>query len=618
MAHRTGKVWGGKGVGWLSKQEEQDAQYENLGDGWELFIAICRFWPDFLADILWSDEAPFSLTLIQRMILRINARYRDVDITGCRGVTKSFCTDLGEYLDMLLWPSITGGIFGPTSKQTAKIAREIYKQLQFNAPMLTDMLTLERDADDIFIVTTPFGSKTSIEAFRGNTMHKVTAEETAQEDKKGVFPVESFKETVLPSVRAKYAYNQDESPAYINYKQHSITSAGARTQYAFEQRCKHRRKMIRGESAFIIDIGVSVVLLCQIRDVEWVEKQKEEVGISAVPRELESIYSGNEKNPLIPEDAIESARCLARMENRHCCYYRDNKLKPEDVIYIVGYDVSYRDSKKNAKCAAVVVKLTKQTSDWRRKNKYLKQVVWVEDWSPAETPTPIAQAQRLRRIWDRYCFDGSESYIAIDAWQYGDGVLTSLMMEPLGGGVPICVYEHRDYTELELEGAVPVIYPIRAGGTGTTDPDSDMIKNMQMQFLHGNMQLLTANMSEGVEDYKKFHRIKDDSMNVKIAAPYKKTNELCQQIGNLREQPAGQGISEKRISKAIQRDSWSALKYAVRLANILERSRLEKKQKKSDWDELLKNAERGAGAVRAIAGAAGRMVTARQGGRRFS
>ncbi len=100
------------------------------------------------------------------------------------------------------------------------------------------------------------------------------------------------------------------------------------------------------------------------------------------------------------------------------------------------------------------------------------------------------------------------------------------------------------------------------------------------------MQLLTGNLNEGVEEYKRFHRIKDDSMHFKISQPYKKTNELVGQIQNLREEPSGAGIKEKRISQHIQRDSWSALKYALRFAQILERVNLQTRPVKNDWKKL--------------------------------
>lgn len=613
-AHRTGKVWGGKGVGWLSKREEEDATYENLGDGWPLFIALCRFWPDFLADILWDDEAPYDLALIQRAIMRVNARYRAVDVTGCRGLTKSFCNFLGKYEDSLLWPGIETDIFGPTTKQTAQIASKIYQQLEMCAPTLTGMLTVERQGEGVFVISTPYKSSVRVETFRGNSMHRVVAEETAQEDRRTEFDPETFKESVIPQVRLPYKVHGKHDPAFIRYSQHSITSAGRRQQYAYETRCRHLQEMRRGKSAFVMDVDVSAVLLCQMRDKEWLEMQKEEVGVSGMGRELWSIYSGNEKNPLIPEDAIDASRSLLAMEYRHCCAGVGCKYKPEDVIYVLGYDVSYRDSKQNAKCAIVVVKLTQQKNDPFRKDKYLKQVVWVEDWRPAETPTPAAQAQRVRSIFNRYCFEGSQTYIAVDAWQYGDGVLCNLMDDPGGGLSPLCCYEHREKTELEREFAAPCIYPIRAGGVGTTDPDSDMIRNAQMNFLNGNIRLLTWNVSEGVEEYRKLHRIRDDAGDYKISRPYRKTNELIQQIQNLRENPAGNGVAEKRISNHIQRDSWSALKYALRVAQILERSNLQRRQVKNPWKSEFKKLGK---AVTKLPETARMRGVGRVGGRRF-
>lgn len=580
----TGRVWR-KDTGWIKKQTELDASYDNLAEGWPLLITLFRLFPDFMADTLWSDTADFRLGLIQRLFLRINARYQYVDITACRGATKSFCLNLEKYESMVLWPGIVSTIVGPSFKQSAKIASQIYKQIDNCAPMLTSMLSVDADGVDRFAVSTDTGSKMSVEAFRGNTVHDATAEESAQEEAPP-FDSDQYKEVVIPAIRGEYRSNGKRAKAYIRYKQHSITSAGRRQQYAYETRHNHRRLMARGESAFIVDVPFGVLLLEQMRPLAWAENIRNELTPAQWMREMESIYSGSDKNPIIRDEVLTESRCLLMMEQHHCCKDRDNKLKPEDVIYIVANDVSYRDAKGNAKNACIVLKLTKQ-DDYYHRDKYLKQCVWVEDWTPAETPTPRARGERIRRIWDRYTYEGSATYLAIDAWQVGDDVVKALMEDPGGGRVPLCIYRHMDYTDLELQGAIPVIYPIRAGGIGTTDPDSDMILNAELQFEHGNVQLLTGNMNEGVEAYKKFHRIKDDSMNYQISQPYKKTTEMVGQIQNLREEPSGQGIREKRITKSIQRDSWSALKYGLRLAQVLERANLVAKQNKSDWSKLL-------------------------------
>ena len=300
------------------------------------------------------------------------------------------------------------------------------------------------------------------------------------------------------------------------------------------------------------------------------------------------------------------------MEEHHCCKDRDNKLKPEDVIYVVGYDVSYEGSKDNAKCAAAVVKLTKQT-DFYRRNKYKKDVVWVDDWSPLNMPSK-GQAKKLKSLWYRFCFEGSQTYIAIDGWQYGKSVVEDLMADLGDGLAPLCVVDHAQYTELELEGAIPIIYPIKAGGAGVTDPDSEMIRYCEEQFEHRNVSLLTANRNFGVEAYKRYHRIKDSHLDVNIDKPYRKTAELVGQIQNLKSVPSGAGTKEQRISKHIQRDSWSALKYALRFAQKLEKSNLQSVKKASDWDAELSKFSNDEGIYQSLPSTRG---IGRRGGRMF-
>ena len=586
MAGGKGRVYvfTGQQTGWVRKKQFADAEYENFGDGLPYLIALFRFFPDFMLDLFHSENADFDLSFIQRVFLRINANYDSTDITACRGATKSYCRQAGGYTDGLMWPGETTAVAGPSLKQTAKIASDTHKQLENNYPGLTALYTVESDGVDRFVVSTSYGSRISIDNKRGSTVFRATAEETAQEEPPP-FDAENYAKVVIPAVRGEYRVNGLQSPAYHYFRKDSITSAGRRQQYAYETRREHRRLMARGKSAYVIDVPYDVILLEQMRPIAWAESIRNELTAAQWMREMESLYSGSDKNPIIRDEVLTESRSLLLMEEHHCCKDRDNKLRPEDVIYIVAYDVSFRDAKANAKCACAVVKCTKQ-DDYYHRDKYLKQLVWLEDWSPAETPTPIAQAQRLRRIWSRFCFDNSQTYIVIDANSYGDGVLTSLMGQPVGGGVPLCCYNHLDYTELELQGAIPIIYPVRASSYGA-DKESEMVLNAELQFEHSNVQLLTGNTNEGVEAYKRYHRIKDDSMNYKIARPYLKTNELIGQIQNLREEPSGQGIRERRISQHIQRDSWSALKYALRFAQILERVYLQPNQHKSDWDGLL-------------------------------
>ena len=63
------------------------------------------------------------------------------------------------------------------------------------------------------------------------------------------------------------------------------------------------------------------------------------------------------------------------------------------------------------------------------------------------------------------------------------------------------------------------------------------------------------------------------------------------QVANLKKKASAMNWSEARISKAIQRDMWSAFKYALRFAQLLERKNLiDSVKRQSDWDEQIKKA----------------------------
>lgn len=557
--------------------------YDNLGDGWIFLISFMRWYPDFLLDLLRSEDADYTLTLIQRVMIRAKARHQYCDITGCRGLTKSYISLIEEDCEMLLYPRIRIAYFGPSYKQTAKIASQTYKQIAKDYPVFAEHFIVIADSTDRFeLGTITTHSNIAITAFRGNTVAKVVAEETAQEGAYR-FDENDYRTVVLPAIRQLYMVKGKKDPVYIGFKQHTITSAGRRQNFAYETRTRHYTMMARGESAFVMDVPYDIPILSQMRPVSWAESMRTELTPDEWAREMESRYTGGEQNSLIPETTLGECRTLLTMEEHHCCKDFSNKLKPEDVFYIIGYDVSYADGASNAKCATVVVKCTKQ-DEFVKRDKYLKQVVWVDDSPPK---TAMAQAQRLKQIWYRYCFEGHYAYIALDAWQYGSSVLQSLMMDLNDGLPPLCTFNHTTYTEYELEDSLPVVYPIKAGGIGTTDPDSEMIRYAEIQFDNHNVELLTSNFNDGMAAYKELHRIKDDRYDYAIYNPYKKSNELAGQIQNLKKVVSASGISERRISMKIQRDSWSALKYSLRLAQVLERTYLLKIRTHTGWESEL-------------------------------
>lgn len=574
-------------------------------------MAACRWFPDFLADLCRAEDANYDLPILHRVNMRAKANFQYVDQTECRGAGKSHSNILEEETEQLTWPGIKTLYSGPSLVQTSAIGRDTHRAIEHDYPILTAHFQTDSSAKaDFAISTADYGSSFSITGKRGMNLHKSVAEEVAQSD--GVkFDEDDYIQIVLPAVRLRYMVNGKLSPAYIPFKQHSITSAGRRQSYAYENRCRHLTMMQRGESAFVMDVPYDVLLLNQMRPVSWAESRKAELTPDQFARELCSLYTGTDSFPMVSDSTLTDCRSMLMMESHSCLKDKDNSLGPKDVIYVVGYDVSYADGPANAKCACVVLKLTRQTGLTRR-DKYLKQVVWVNDWKP--TPD-MEQALKIKKIWDYFCFDGADTYLAIDAWQFGSAVAHCLMQD-LGDGLPpMCSWNHEFQTSYELPGALPVMYPIKAGGLGVTDPDQDMVRYAQTQFEYRNVQMLTGNWQAGLEAYKKYHRIRDDRSDAAIYAAYRKTSELVGQIQNLKVING----AEKRISQHIQRDSWSALKYALRVAQRLEWQNLVKRQVKSDYDELTSKYQgMNPTTVRFPGGTgSGRLAVARTGGRVF-
>lgn len=606
-----------RGYGWASKKEAANRDYEEYKDeSWAFLISVWRWYPDLLCDILRSPDAKYqNEELIQRVMMRAFARYQYVDITGCRSLTKTSTKMKQMLISNILWPNTKTSYYGPSYKQQAELANAAFSDIKDDYPLLANHYSVEAAGKDNWVVSTTYGSSITINAIRGKNIHNVTAEEYAQEENPP-FDFDEYTTVVLYAVRLMHMVQGQRDPTYIPYQQHSITSAGRKQNHAYETRCKHMISMRRGQSAFVMDVPWQVIVLSQMRPYQWAEQRRAESTPEKWMREMESHYTGADENPIVRDAVLSECRSLTLMEEHHCCNDRDNQLGPRNVMYIVGYDVSYEDNKNNAKCACVVVKLTRQRDKYRA-NRFLKEVVYVDDWPPP--PTAIMQAQKLKSVWYRYCFEGgTPTYIAIDGWQYGKSVIESLMLDLEDGLPPLCIIDHSSYTDLELEDALPVIYPIKAGGVGVTDPDSEMIRNAEREFEAKNVVLLTANRGLGLETYKRYHSVKDDYSDVQIDRPYRKTTELIGQIQNLKKVASGAGVAEKRISNAIQRDSWSALKYALRLAQRLEYQILMRREQKSEWEAVVNNEqEHRASRLSRVMESRSRMIVPRQGGRLY-
>lgn len=582
----TGKTYSKKLGRWVNKETEKSFDYDAINQSSSAFmISFFRWYPDYFADLCRSEDARYRLELPQRMMLRIIARYRNVYITGVRGLTKTYCLLLGRMIKGILWPGVIMRYCAPNMKQAAALATQAFHQIEKDYPIIASHWQIRHDSQDSFLITSIYGSEFGMYSPRGDNNSETDAEEIGQEGNEP-FDMRRYEEDVLPACRIVRTINGLPDP-YCIQQQHIHISNACRKQNPayYKHRAACLKEMQTGEKyeGYCIDLSWKTALLCNLRNIPYIKDQRARLTEAAWKREMCGLYTGESDNPLITDEKLTLSRRNPLMEAKHC--------GDSHVIYIVSHDVSYVDDAKNAKCADVVVKLT-QFEDLERRDKFRKQVVFVDSYPPPKTD--YLQAQKVRALWERFCLDGGQTtYLVVDAQAYGTGVVEELMKPTEDGQPSLCCVNHMAFQAIEQPGSLPVIYPMKATTRGGLDADADMISYAQIAFEHEDVELLVPNVIDGVEAYKAAHRIKDARYDAQISLPYRQTELLCQQISNLQTEVSGLTMKEKRKSKAIQRDIWSALKYALRMAQKIESDdRREKYGAKSSWGEKIEEIKR--------------------------
>lgn len=576
-----GKTFSRKQGRWLKIETEKAYDYSNIDKkSAALFVNFFRWYPDYFADLCRSPNATYSLELPQRLMMRVMARYRTSYITGVRGLTKTYTLLLEKCIEGLFFPGEIMRYSAPNQKQAASLAAQAFAQIKKDYPLIAEVWKEKNNRGDLFRITTDYGSEFTMYAPRGDNCSQTIAEEIGQEGE-DAFDMDKYEKDILPTCRIVRKVNQKNDTVHINLKHTHISNACSKINRAYSvHRNSALKEMKYGApfGSFVCDMSWVVALIGNLRDISYIEDMKNKLTQANWQREMCALYAGTSESPLITEETLMKARTLDLMEDRHC--------GDLETIYIVSHDVSYEEGTKNAECADVVLKLTKYKVMAKR-DKFKKEVVYVDSYPPPKTA--YLQAKKVRDLWRKYCNNEAEAtYLVIDAHAYGREIVEELMKPTTDGSAPLCCYNHLRYAEIEQPRALPIIYPLKAGGKGFADDDSAMVQYAQLEFEQGNVHLLTSNLLDGLERYKEKYFIKDESANGAVLLPYKKTDKLCQQIMNLKAVVKGASFKEERKTRVVQRDIWSALKYALRFAQLLEDGlKKERYKAQSTWKDAI-------------------------------
>ena len=311
----------------------------NEAERWALIIAFFRAFPDILQDMFESGDCEFKNSLMTRLVMRARARNAVTFIYACRGFGKTTGTIASRCTAGILWPGEITGYYAPVEKQSAPLAGKAFATYERNCPYLASHWKRTSDARQHFRIETRRGSKLIMDIDRGMDTSCVVAEECGQEDK-NPFNWEEFNQIVLGTNRKQYNRFGRPDPGHLDFQEHYITSATRRQNEAYSVCRKIRAEMAAGERSFAVWIPWQVPVLCRMKPFGYYEKLRKRLTAEQFMRECESVCTGSTENPLIRDEALQGARRLKCMEQRHC--------GEKETQYILGYDVSYRDSAGNA------------------------------------------------------------------------------------------------------------------------------------------------------------------------------------------------------------------------------------------------------------------------------
>lgn len=514
-------------------------------DKWRELLSYWREYPDKFIDYIKPQNSKINLYFYQRVYLRIMFRYRKVFLTATRGTSKSYLQNLAFVLLCIMYGGSKYFIVAPGKEQAAKISQQCLDDIFEHYPLLRSEVKTYQENKDYTRLIFYNGSKYDVvqmtDAARGGRRHGGAIEEIADEK----FNAEMLNAVVIPLMaNSRIAKNGKVDPNEIHKREIYITTAGTQQSFAYEKFLEVKEEMMDGKSAFVMGNGYELPCIYGQLDIDFVENLKDSptYNIMSFMREYESIWTGSSADSLVSEDKLKMSRRNPYAETEHC--------GDPNVEYLLTYDVSRNEGDANALSALLAIKLTR-----RPNGDFFKEVVNIFSMEGAHY---LYQAKYLKEQVRKF----KPFLLVIDANSYGTGVVDNLVLDLDDGNPPYSVVNDERYDKYKCPDSIPMVYALKSQNKDTKD--SDMITHFMTVFNKGGISLLKSPY-EGLKELKKKLKIKemDTERDAELIIPYILTDILCEEIMNIRYRQQGNDVKEERVSKRIQRDKYSALKYGL-------------------------------------------------------
>lgn len=527
----------------------------------------CEFWinyPDYFIDFIKPADCKIDLYFYQRVYLRILMRYRRVFLTATRGTAKSFTEILAMYLQCIFRPGSKRFICAPQKQQAAKIAQDNLDNIWEYYPLLKDELKHISFQKDYTKIVFKNGSRLDVvqakDSERGGRRHGGSIEEIVDPR----LNPDDLHSVVIPLMaNNRIASCKGVDPDEVHKQEWYCTTAGTKQSFAYQKMREIWDDMISGKSAFAIGNGYELPCMHNQLDIEYVKEQKESPTFNALAfaREYGSEWTGSSDESLISIDKLNDCRVLESAEFE--------AVKDKSWEYILAYDVSRAEGSANAQSALAVLKIKE-----REDGTYIIHQVNMYSFEGTNFKN---QAKFIKRMVNKF----RARMVVIDNNGLGVG-LTDFLIDEVDENPRYSVVNDERYNKYKTDDSVPIIFAIKSQMKGMKatvihDVFVNYVNSKKIKMLASETSVKTKLMTKVKGNTEKYND---------LSLPHIMTDILGDEIMNLEYKASGNGTDIKQISKAINKDKFSALEYGVYWIYLEEMKNKEKKRTKFSWSDF--------------------------------
>jgi len=322
------------------KIEEHLEKYQRI-------IAYWRRYPDKFVDYMASlnPDNKFHFYPTQRLILRINMRYRTAYEVFSRGFSKSFMAVLSLMVKAILYPNSILITVADGKGQSALILSSKINELCKLIPAMAREIVWDTrgttaktsQSKDEVIYSFANGSQirniSMSSASRGFRAHAVLTEEVAT-----ITDQQKYEEIVAPMLVISRKVNGQVDPnETLNQNDIYVTSAGFKGSYAYDKLIDALCRMVAspGYDAFIVGGDWRIPVIEGLQPANYIQAQEtgnsmDEIGFE---REYGSQWSGTLDGAFFDINKFDKHRVLNLARTEY------NNSQNKDTFYVMGVDV---------------------------------------------------------------------------------------------------------------------------------------------------------------------------------------------------------------------------------------------------------------------------------------